>query len=120
MIALINFIIERFSHFGEIPLCNGIASRAPHIFGFCFPLCYRCTFIVLLFFITLFILYKYKKKLPWSLIIIAMMIMIVDGGLQTFFGIMSTNLRRSLTGGLFGVALGAVVTRIYMYLDQES
>lgn len=120
MIALINYIIERFSRFGEIPLCNGMASRAPHIFGFCFPLCYRCTFIALFFFITLFILYQYKKKLPWYFIIIAVLIMTIDGGLQTFFGIMSTNLRRSLTGGLFGIALGAFVTRLYLYLDQES
>ena len=45
-------------------MCNGIAERAPHILGFCFPLCYRCTFIVILFIMTLYIAYKHKKTIP--------------------------------------------------------
>ena len=62
MSSLIDFIYQRLSQFGSIPMCNGIAERAPHILGFCFPLCYRCTFIVILFIMTLYIAYKHKKN----------------------------------------------------------
>lgn len=120
MNLLINFILERLSRMGEIPLCNGVASRAPHFYGYCFPLCYRCTFFFILFLLTLMLFYRYQVKIPWYVIMIAMVFMIVDGGLQTFFGIMSTNIRRSITGGMFGFAIGAMVTRIFLYLDTKS
>lgn len=120
MDSFIQFILERLSQFGKIPLCNGIASRAPNLFGFCFPLCYRCTFLFLGFFIALVVCYRYKKTIPIMLSIICLLPMIIDGGLQTFFGIMSTNLRRTLTGGLFGVAMGIIVARIYVYIDQKN
>ena len=38
---MIEIIIERILHIGEIPLCNGIPSRALHIGNFCFILCYN-------------------------------------------------------------------------------
>ena len=100
-------------------MCNGIAERAPHIFGFCFPLCYRCTFVVILFSITLYISYKYKRSIPIYVIILCMLPMIIDGSLQTFFGIMSHNFRRALTGALFGFALGMLVTKAYIYIDKK-
>lgn len=46
--------------------------------------------------------------------------MVVDGSLQTFFGIMSTNFRRSLTGGLFGFGLGSIIGDMYRYLDTRT
>ncbi|MFR7590457.1 MAG: DUF2085 domain-containing protein [Longibaculum sp.] len=119
MIQLINLFWERLLHFGSVPLCNGIASRAPHILGVCFPLCYRCTFIFLLFIVTFIFCYKKHIKLPWWMIVLGVIVMTIDGGLQTFFGIMSTNLRRSLTGGLFGIALGGFVTRLFLQLDKS-
>ena len=53
------------------------------------------------------------------MIVLGVIVMTIDGGLQTFFGIMSTNLRRSLTGGLFGIALGGFVTRLFLQLDKS-
>lgn len=120
MDKLIAFILERLSHFGEVPLCNGVASRAPRIFGFCFPLCYRCTFIFIGFLLTLYICHRYKKIIPIYLAIICLFPMIIDGSLQTFFGMMSTNLRRTLTGGLFGIAAGVIVSHIYGYIDKNT
>lgn len=46
--------------------------------------------------------------------------MIFDGGIQTFFGIISTNVRRSITGGLFGFGIGAFLSKLYMYLDEKG
>lgn len=119
MNKLLKLIIERLSLFGKVPLCNGIVKRAPHIFGFCFPLCYRCTFLFIFFFITLFVCYRRKIKINLYIACLCLFPMIIDGGIQTFFGIMSHNLRRMITGGLFGFGLGVIVTHIYMYLDQR-
>ena len=119
MNQLIKFIIERLSHFGEIPLCNGIASRALHIGGFCFPLCYRCTFILIFFAICMVIFYRRQVRMPYMLIVICMIPMIVDGSIQTFFAVISTNLKRAITGGLFGIGLAAWMTRLFLYLDED-
>ncbi len=49
-----------------------------------------------------------------------MLPMIVDGGLQTFFGIMSNNWRRAITGGIFGFGLAGMIALLYMYLDERT
>lgn len=117
---MIEFLIERFSQIGQIPLCNGIAERAPHIMGYCFPLCYRCTFIVIFFIITLWFLYRKGIELPIWLLVFCLFPMIIDGGLQTFLGIMSDNLRRAMTGSLFGFGLAGLITWLYMYIDERT
>ena len=106
MSKIINMIIQRFALIGQVPLCNGIASRAPHLFGFCFPLCYRCTFIILFFLFTFYYCYKMNKKGNLSIMILCMIPMMIDGCIQTFLGIESTNIRRVITGTLFGYGLG--------------
>lgn len=120
MNRIFEFLIFRFSHIGEIPICNGIAERAPHIMGYCFVLCYRCTFIILAFLIALLIFYRKKIKLPLWILVICMIPMIVDGSLQTFFGIMSENWRRALTGGFFGVGLAGLIAIVYIRMDERT
>ena len=85
-----------------------------------FPLCYRCLFIVLGCFITLIICYRKKIKISLWIILLCVIPMIFDGGIQTFFGIISTNVRRSITGGLFGFGIGAFLSKLYMYLDEKG
>lgn len=114
---LISWCIERISQIGQIPLCNGIASRAPHLFGYCFILCYRCTFILLFFIGTLCFLQKKKVK-SIKYVWILLLPMIIDGSLQTFFGFMSTNFRRSFTGALFGLALAYIVDYLFLKIDN--
>lgn len=109
MKIIIDIFLERLSHIGEVPLCNGLAKRAPHLFGFCFPLCYRCTFFILSFLITLGIGFHKKIKIKPFYFILCILSMIIDGGLQTFFGIESTNFRRAVTGGLFGFGIGGLL-----------
>jgi len=120
MNKIIELVIERFYHLGDIPLCNGISSRAPHFFGYCFPLCYRCTFFLLLFLITLIVCYRKQKKLSFILCFLCLIPMIIDGSLQTFLGINSTNLRRALTGAMFGFGLGSLIVRLYMIIDVRE
>ena len=114
---MIKLIIERLLLLGKVPLCNGIADRAPHLFGICFPLCYRCTFIFLTFFITLYVIYK--KEVVIGYIWVLLIPMIIDGSLQTFMSIESTNFRRSITGMLFGIAMAFIVKRIYQFIDKK-
>lgn len=115
---MIEWLLKRLLLFGKAPLCNGIASRAPHILGFCFPLCYRCTFLLLSFCITFLIIYK-KEKINIKNVYFLFLPLIVDGFLQTFAGIESTNMRRSITGILFGFALAIVIKKIFIYLDKR-
>lgn len=115
MSKIIDLMIYRFSHIGEIPLCNGISSRAPHIMGFCFPLCYRCTFIILTMLLSLWFVYRYHKTMKIYWLFICLIPMIFDGCIQTFLGFESTNMRRIITGSLFGMSLGQLI-----YLGVEK
>lgn len=115
---MIREIIKRLLLLGKIPLCNGIADRAPNILGICFPLCYRCTFVIISFFITLFLIYK--KEISIKYIWLLLLPLIIDGCLQTFLMIESHNIRRSITGMLFGIAMAFIVKRIYNYIDKKT
>lgn len=120
MNKILRLLFFRLSHLGKIPLCNGMSERAPHIFGICFPLCYRCTFLILFFIISMIFFYKKKIKVKNKFFVLCFIPMIIDGCLQTFLGIESTNLRRVLTGGLFGLALGVVASQCYLFIDEKS
>ena len=114
---MIRIMIERILLLGKIPLCNGIVDRAPQILGICFPLCYRCTFVIISFFITLFLIYK--KEISIKYIWLLLLPLIIDGSLQTFFMIESNNIRRSMTGMLFGIAMAFIVNKIYNFIDKK-
>lgn len=45
--------------------------------------------------------------------------MVIDGCLQTFWRIESTNIRRIITGGLFGSGLGLLMTRLFIQVDKN-
>lgn len=117
---MISIFIERFKFIGKIPLCNGIPERALHIGDFCFPLCYRCMFVVLSFFVILCFHIYMNKRMNFKLTLLCLVPMIVDGCLQTFFFVESTNIRRSITGMLFGVGLGTIVSYVYLWIDQRT
>lgn len=118
MKIFIELFLERLLHIGEVPICNGIAERAPHLFGFCFPLCYRCTFFILSFVITLYVGFHKQLKIKPIFLILLILPLIIDGGLQTFFGIESTNIRRVITGSLFGFGIGGIIMLIDTKLCQ--
>lgn len=110
MMKLIQLFLNRLSLFGKVPLCNGIAKRAMHIGHLCFPLCYRCMMFVICFLLTL----KFGKKqhYPWAILLCFLLPMVIDGCMQTFYGVESHNLRRMITGGLFGFSMGQMICQI--------
>lgn len=118
MKIIFDLFFERLAHLGEVPLCNGMAERAPHLFGFCFPLCYRCTFFILALFITLGIGFHKRFKVKPIYLFLCILSLVIDGGLQTFFGFESTNIRRILTGGLFGFGIAGFILLIDSQLNK--
>lgn len=122
-IGLIIFLLwdkieYRMSFFSIKPLCNLKEERALHIGNFVFPLCFRCMFIFIFFILSFLIFIKSKIKINKYLFIISLIIlipMIIDGSIQTFFSIESTNVRRSITGSLFGLGLGYILYYCYSF-----
>ncbi len=111
-----------------MPLCNGLPDRAPHIFGFCFILCYRCTFACIGVFsgLTAFKIFRLKRirnlKVLYKAAIIAALALplIADGLLQTFTDYQSTNALRALTGFLFGVAAAFFADSVFHKKSAET
>ena len=96
-----NILIEHLRGVGKHPICSGYRSRAPVIFGWCFPLCYRCTaFIISLIFSELI---GVELTVIWTCILLFPMV--VDGVFQYFLHRESTTIRRILTGTLAGVGI---------------
>lgn len=105
---IINFILERLSYIGKAPLCNLNPEHGFCIMGFYFPLCIRCTGVLLgiiigsLMYFTLFANKKYTINIHLTFFAL-LLPMILDGTIQYVFDLESTNFRRILTGLLFGI-----------------
>ena len=81
-------------------------SRSFHYKGQRFPLCARCTGELLGIILSLLTFSLGHPPLP--AIILMLFPMILDGGIQLLTSYESGNIRRLLTGGLFGYALAAL------------
>lgn len=99
---------------GKIPMCNKKADRAPYICGRCFLLCWRCTMVMFFSIISTIILYNIDLSVALSGVFrlagsVLVLPMIFDGSIQYFTKRDSTNIRRAITGGLFGIGI-AIIT----------
>ena len=92
---------------GKIPLCSRREERAPGIFGFVFPLCYRCVGLVIGGALGSSMysngVLNYKNNLIF--ISILGLPFLLDTLAQKMLKKDSTNTKRLLTGILFGIAL---------------
>ena len=94
----------RLNAFGHRPICNLRADRAPCIGSFCFPLCWRCTSIIFVFFVA-------NRFLPGSanrFLLLGVMLCapaVIDAVLQYWGKLESTTFRRVTTGVLAGIGL---------------
>lgn len=64
-----------------------------------------------------FVLCK-KRCISFMVGVLFLLPMIIDGGLQTFLGVMSNNVNRSITGLFFGVGLALCVRKISLKIDE--
>lgn len=89
---------------GYLWYCHQIPDRSFFIGKYQFPLCARCTG-VLLGYIVAIVLLLLQVVMPIYLCIDFMLPLILDGSVQLLFCIMSNNGRRITTGFLFGIGL---------------
>ena len=98
--------------FGLEPLCNKRPETAPHLGAFCFPICWRCTALIIGvvcgFMIKRFI--EDNRTFVMSLSIIAILPCLVDGLRQRFSDYDSTNIRRIIYGYVAGIGM-----RLFFY-----
>lgn len=100
----------------KYPICNHRGETAPKIFGKTFVLCWRCTGVMLSLFLMVFI--RYIINISFGMLqvfvgVIMMLPILIDGCAQYFCKYESTNLRRVLTGILFGIGFSLVVFKFY-------
>lgn len=86
----------------KITGCHQIPERSFFFCGYQFLICSRCTGIIVGYVVSL-ILFALKIIFPIWLCVILCMLMIIDGGIQLMFSIMSNNFRRFITGMLCGI-----------------
>lgn len=98
--------------------CHQKPERSFFIHGYQFPLCARCTGI-LLGYICSFLLLILGCSVSVRLCLVFLVPLILDGGIQLLFGILSNNIRRVATGILFGVGLIQLTVNIFTYLLSE-
>ena len=91
--------------------CHQLPERSFFIKGYQFPVCSRCMGIWIGGILAV-VLIAFRLIVPLPIGAIIMLPMIVDGGLQYLFKIMSTNLRRILTGLLFGFGFVQIIVKI--------
>ena len=101
IIYMINTLANRITQFGKKPLCNLKEERALKVANFVFPLCYRCTGLVLGGILS------YLSLIDISPIhgLIMLVPLPIDSFTQYFSSYKSNNFKRFTTGFLFGVGL---------------
>ncbi len=115
---MLNLIKSRLAVLGTLPICNLNSERAFFIGSFCFPLCVRCSAIIVSILLTVTLIQIFKVKLNAKLLVVYIILIVpclLDGIMQYFFNIESNNIKRLITGVLCGVGIGNIV----MFVVQE-
>ena len=99
---------KRWKYFGKCPLCNLREDTSFCVGNFCFPVCYRCCAIIISSLCGNYILQE--CLVSWFACLIGLILIIpcfLDGILQYYFYVESTNNRRITTGIFagFGIAI---------------
>ncbi len=99
------FILDRINCIGSKPICNLKCERAPKIGPFVFLFCFRCTGAILggAFASQITYLFPQTKSIP--LLFLSTAPLVIDGFIQKLKIKESTNLRRLITGFLFGIGI---------------
>lgn len=101
--------------FGHLLGCHQMESRSFKIHNYQFPLCARCTGVFLGEIVGI-ISALLGLRIPVYLVIVFIVIMCIDWGVQYFNIKMSTNFRRFITGTLAGFGLLYAYYYVFKYL----
>lgn len=105
-------------NFGSIMGCHQMAERSFFLKTYQFPICARCTGIAIGQFLAI-ILITLKVKINIFFSIFSLLVMIIDGGLQYFNYLKSTNYRRIITGILGGMAYINIIAFIIKFISLK-
>lgn len=94
--------------------CHQLPERSFFIKGYQFPVCARCTGIIIGEFIALLLSITYRK---YHVAILVLLIpMLIDGTLQFFTQYISNNIKRLLTGIFFGFSLLYTILMLIIHI----
>lgn len=100
----------------KYPICNHREETAPRIFGQTFVLCWRCTGVMLSLVLMVIVRCFVNISFGASQVVLGSLMMlpiVVDGCTQYFFTYESTNIRRAMTGAMFGIGFSLVAFILY-------
>lgn len=100
--------------FGKTTGCHQIPERSFHYHGYQFPICARCTGIVVGYVIAILLLFQIT--LPMEMCVVLCTIMFFDWYLQYLEIRKSTNIRRFLSGTLCGIGYMHLVIRFLKFV----
>ena len=95
--------------------CHQKPERSFFIHGYQFPLCARCTG-VLIGYLAAFLMLPFGCLTPVLLCLIFLVPLILDGGIQLICNVLSNNTRRFITGIFFGIGFIHLVANLFVYL----
>jgi uncharacterized membrane protein len=90
---------------GKILGCHQIHSRSFTIFHYQFPVCARCSGIYLGNIVSILIIILTDIHLDYTLCIVIMLPMVLEGLYQMFTNYTSNNFKRMITGFMFGIGI---------------
>ena len=97
--------------------CHQKPESSFFIRGYQFPLCARCTG-VLLGYIFSFLLLFFGCSIPYLICVLLLIPLILDGGIQLLYNLMSNNIRRLVTGVFFGTGLIQLIANFLNFIFQ--
>ena len=95
--------------------CHQKPERSFFLRGYQFPLCARCTG-VLIGYLSAFLMLPLGVLIHVLLCLIFLVPLILDGGTQLVFNILSNNTRRFITGIFFGIGFIHFVANIFLFI----
>ena len=107
----------RLMELGEMLGCHQMPERSFFIKGFQFPVCARCTGVILSAIIATIIFFK--KRLPIGLCLSMSSVMLLDWGMQYLKIKESTNSRRLITGMIGGFGYSTLHLYFYSFVYKK-
>ncbi len=107
----------RLMELGEMLGCHQMPERSFFIKGFQFPVCARCTGVILSAIIATIIFFK--KRLPIGLCLSMSSVMLLDWGMQYLKIKESTNSRRLITGLIGGFGYSTLHLYFYSFVYKK-
>ena len=99
--------------------CHQKPERSFFINGYQFPLCARCTGVLVGYLCSVLLLVL-GHVINYFLCLMFLAPLILDGSIQLLFNILSNNIRRFTTGIIFGIGFIHMIVNLIVYLIWQN